>query len=167
MITAILTRGYALLGRMARLEGNWAGDMVRPGGSWVGRLQMACRWDAAHAGVQVRLVLVSRLGRLLDAEEGAINYDMATDSLVAVLQRPIGGLEMAHAYVNTTEELVFVHDNELRLRRVTWPASGSAPPPGRETCMYRLESVIDGQMRLQMQATLRQVAPPARSGRAS
>src|SRR5215213_8783528 len=73
----------ALVARLSRMEGAWAGDVVRPDGSFVGRQQLSCSWDAQHAVLRVKSCLLSRVGRVLGAEEVQIGYDPAANAPAA------------------------------------------------------------------------------------
>jgi hypothetical protein len=114
----------ALVARLSRMDGAWAGDVLRPDGSFVGRQQLSCSWDAQHAVLRVKSCLLSRVGRVLGAEEVQIAYDPAAGALAAQGRHGRSRAELLPAAPTDSDEVLLVYDADLRLCRITW-----APPP--------------------------------------
>jgi hypothetical protein len=129
----------ALVARLSRMDGAWAGDVVRPEGSFVGRQQLSCCWDAQQRVLRVKSCLLSRVGRVLGAEEVQIAYDLVAGGPVAHFRHGAGRAHLLPGARDDDDEVVLVYDADLRLRRITWPfglevdAASGAPGDGALT----------------------------------
>src|SRR5215212_11833155 len=103
MTASTSLRAPALVARLSRLDGAWAGDVIGPDGALVGRQQVSCAWDATHLTLRVRSCLLSRAGRVLGAEELQISYDPATDRVAARHRQGQGYTERAHVYAGAPD----------------------------------------------------------------
>jgi hypothetical protein len=153
--SALGTEHVSWLHRLAYLEGAWIGDVMSADGSVVGRQQLSCTWDPQQDAFRLKSCRVSRVGRVLDAEEAVITYDPVTDSLVALFRQGARWTELARAYINRGDEMVLVSDSDLRLRRLCWSDAGPDPPAATRTWTYRVEVEKEDRLHAEVQVVLR------------
>jgi hypothetical protein len=130
-----------LVARLSRMDGAWAGDVVRPDGSFVGRQQLSCSWDAQQEVLRVKSCLLSRVGRVLGAEELQIAYDPAAAAALAHFRHGAGRADFIAAAPGDGDDVVLVYDADLRLRRITWPPALDAAPGMDAVSPCRVDAV--------------------------
>ena len=157
MTASTSLRAPALVARLSRLDGAWAGDVIGPDGALVGRQQVSCAWDATHLTLRVRSCLLSRAGRVLGAEELQISYDPATDRVAARHHQGQGHTERARATAGAPDEMVLCYDTALQFRRLILPLPDDGAAAESDPWIYRIEVAPAGRLDAEIRVRLHRV----------